>query len=339
MKLQKMKSQQWNSLYNHMVRSKNLMTFDMTKGVAAAALQFRSAMAAKHQRSSRMAAMTIVFALAFAVMPSTQAQSYKKLHDFVGGTQDGQAPGAGVTRDTAGNLYGTTYYGGKTTNGIAYKLTRNGSSFAFNDIHDFGSSTDGANPDAKIVFGPDGTLYTATNIGVPNTGCSGLGCGIVSRVSSVAYQFTGGHAGGYPDSAPIFDGNGNMFGALPGDICCGVVYELTRSGSVWTEKVIYSFTGTSDGSVPHGGVIRDKAGNLYGVTYAGGAYNGGVVYEISPSGSGWTEKVLHNLDPNRDGINPIGGLLLDASGNLYGTTTVGGPNSLWCKSGYVGKNL
>jgi uncharacterized repeat protein (TIGR03803 family) len=342
MKLHKMKSQQGNSLYSQMVRSKSFMTFDMTKGAAAAALQSRPATAAaaalqsrpataaKHPRSPRMAAMAIVFALAFVLMPSTQAQTYKVLHNFTGGPQDGQSPHAGVTMDTAGNLYGTTYYGGSTTNGTAYKLTKNGSGFVYSGlIHSFGSETDGSNPDSKVTIGPDGALYGATNIGVPNTGCGNLGCGIIFKLTgteSVAYQFTGQRPdSGYPDSAPIFDPSGNMFGALPGDICCGIVYELTRSGSGWKENDIYPFKGTSDGSVPKGGVIRDQAGNLYGVTYAGGTHNGGVVYELSPVGSGWTEKVLYNFDPASAGINPMGGLLLDQAGNLYGTTTLGGP--------------
>jgi uncharacterized repeat protein (TIGR03803 family) len=116
-----------------------------------------------------------------------------------------------------------------------------------------------------------------------------------------------------------------MFGTVPGDICCGVVYELTRSGGTWTKTNLYSFTGMSDGSVPHGGVIRDQAGNLYGVTFKGGANNGGVVYQLVPSGNGWTESVLHSFDPAIDGINPAAGLVFDQAGNLYGTTIDGGP--------------
>jgi uncharacterized repeat protein (TIGR03803 family) len=283
--------------------------------------------------------MAIVFALTVVLMQSAQAQTYKKLHDFAGGNEDGQAPGAGVTMDRAGNLYGTTYYGGSSTNGIAFKLTHKGSGFIYNNLHSFGDTNDGLNPDSKIVIGPDGSLYGATNIGVQGTGCGGLGCGILFNLrvpptacktalcdwsESVAYQFQEGQQGGYPDSAPVFDTNGNMFGALPGDICCGVVYELQRSSGGWTQSVLYSFTGGLDGSVPHGGVVRDQAGNLYGVTYAGGTNNGGVVYQLVPSGGGWTESVLRNFDPASDGINPVGGLLLDKSGNLYGTTTQGG---------------
>ena len=284
--------------------------------------------------------MAIVFALTVVLMQAAQAQTYTVLHNFTGGQQDGQSPVAGLTMDKRGNLYGTTYYGGTTTNGEAFKLTRTGGGFVFSPLHSFGDSTDGLNPVSKLTIGPDGGLYGTTNIGVVGTGCGGLGCGIVFKVTlppsvcktascawneSVAYQLTGSQEGGYPDSAPIFDQNGNMFGALPGDICCGVIYELTPSGGSWTERVLYAFTGGSDGSVPHGGVIRDQAGNLYGVTYAGGTQDGGVVYQLVPAGSGWTENVLYKLD-SASGTKPVGGLVFDQAGNLYGTTTFGGAN-------------
>jgi len=321
------------------------LIFGMIKGVAAAALEPQPATAAKHPRSFRMAAaMAIVLALAVVSMPTAQAQTYTVLYNFTGGL-DGQAPGAGVTMDRSGNLYGTTYYGGTTTNGAAFKLTRTGNSFVFSSLHSFGGDNDGGNPDSKLTIGPDGSLYGTTNVGVPGTGWGGGGSGIVYQLTplppicknslcsqsktvwkeSVSYQFLGFQDGGYPDSAPIFDDKGNMFGTVPGDICCGVVYELTRSGGTWTKTNLYSFTGMSDGSVPHGGVIRDQAGNLYGVTFKGGANNGGVVYQLVPSGNGWTESVLHSFDPAIDGINPAAGLVFDQAGNLYGTTIDGGP--------------
>ncbi len=101
----------------------------------------------------------------------------------------------------------------------------------------------------------------------------------------------------------------------------GNVYELKPSNGGWIQSVLYSFTGGLDGNYPSGEIIRDQAGNFYGVTYIGGAYGDGVVYQMVPSGSGWTEKVLHSFDPASDGANPTGGLILDKSGNLYGTTT------------------
>ena len=274
-------------------------------------------------------AVAIVFVLAAVASPAAQAQTFHVIHTFTGGS-DGLGPLAGLTFDKQGNLYGTTYYGGPVLdgqNGVAFQLTPKGGRFHLNVLHSFGADTDGSNPVSKIIIGPDGALYGATNVGALT---SQNNAGIVFKLTlaprseSLAYQFPGLHQGGYPDSAPVFDPKGNMFGALPGDICCGVVYELTRSGSVWTESVLYAFTGASDGNTPSGGVIRDQTGNLYGVTFGGGSHGGGVVYQLVRSGSGWTEHVLHNFAEASDGINPKGGLVFDHAGNLYGTTTFGG---------------
>ena len=112
-----------------------------------------------------------------------------------------------------------------------------------------------------------------------------------------------------------------MGGLLGPDNGCGVVYQLALSGGGWTESVLYSFQNNGDGANPYGGVVADASGNLYGVTRFGGSH--GVVYELSPSESGWTEQILHTFSGsggNGDGDYPLGGLIIDASGNLYGTT-------------------
>jgi uncharacterized repeat protein (TIGR03803 family) len=308
----------------------------MTKGAAATAVQSQPAGVARHQNSlTTAAAMAIAFALAVVLLPAAQAQTYTVLHNFTGG-QDGGTPFAGLTMDKAGNLYGTTYYGGSATDGVVFKLTRKGGSFIFNTLHSFGNG-EGNGPYAKVTIGPDGSLYGTTQLGVPGPGCEGLGCGTVFHLrlpptacksalcgwsSSLVYQFpAGGNSGAFPVSAPVFDQNGNIFGATPGDGSYGNVYELKPSNGGWTQSVLYSFTGGSDGNYPTGDVIWDQAGNLYGVTYMGGTYGEGVVYQMVPSGSGWTENVLHSFNGASDGANPDGGLIFDKSGNLYGTTT------------------
>ena len=299
-----------------------------------ATLPLQPATAGKHRRSFTTAAMAIVFALTIVLLQSAQAQTYTVLHNFTGGV-DGQNPSAGVVIDRAGNLYGTTYYGGTSPDsGAAFKLARKGNSFVFTPLHSFNGVTDGSNPYA-VTIGPDGALYGTTEIGadgyqpgtvyslrLPATACKSALC---PWNVSLVYQFPdGGQNGGHPDSPPIFDQTGNMFGATPGDIGYGNVYELQPSGGGWIQSVLYAFTGGSDGSVPHDGVIRDQAGNLYGVTYRGGANNGGVVYQLVPTGNGWTEKVLHSFNNASEGTLPVGGLVFDKSGNLYGTTTEGG---------------
>ena len=127
---------------------------------------------------------------------------------------------------------------------------------------------------------------------------------------------------------PLLDQSGNDYDTTidGGQYGAGVVYELSPSGGGWTDNTLYSFGGTSgDGMTPYSGLIMDGAGNLYGTTGYGGANGFGTVYELTPSGSGWTEQILHSFTQN-DGAIPIGGLIFDTTGNLYGTTSSYGPN-------------
>jgi uncharacterized repeat protein (TIGR03803 family) len=152
------------------------------------------------------------------------------------------------------------------------------------------------------------------------------------------------HAFDYFDGAQpfagslVFDSAGNLYGTTTfGDnpSCpqgCGTVFELTPgSNGTWTQTVLYGFKGGKDGSQPSGTLIRDKSGNLYGVTSFGGqpscTSGCGTVYKLAPGGNGkWTKSVLHFFS-GKDGANPFGGLTLDSAGNLYGTTRQGGNTS------------
>ena len=142
--------------------------------------------------------------------------------------------------------------------------------------------------------------------------------------------------GAYPVAGLIFDAVGNLYGTTDGGgnfggncgtYGCGTVFELSPNGSGgWTEKVLYSFSNNgTDGANPIAGLVRDAAGNLYGTTDGGGGpYNSGTVFELTPqAGGGWTEKVLHSFSFFH-GRSPEAGLILDAAGNLYGTTSYGG---------------
>jgi len=165
----------------------------------------------------------------------------------------------------------------------------------------------------------------------------------------VLYSFAGGNDGRHPRGGLLADSAGNLYGttasggnpALCGNDGCGTVYELSPPGdgsSSWSETVLYSFTGSGDGSTPVGSLVMDQAGNLYGVTNQGGQLSGsecqqgggpavgcGVVFQLSPptSGGSWTETTLHSF-VGSDGALPEAGLVFDSSGNLYGTTTLGG---------------
>ncbi len=142
-------------------------------------------------------------------------------------------------------------------------------------------------------------------------------------IENILYSFQyGGNDGLYPEGTLVFDQAGNLYGTTyeGGANNHGVVFELTPSNGGWTESILYNFMGGSDGSVPHAGVVLDRAGNLYGTTELGGAYGCGTVYELSPAGSGWTESVLYSFMGNGDGCRPWAPVILDQAGNLYGAT-------------------
>lgn len=125
----------------------------------------------------------------------------------------------------------------------------------------------------------------------------------------------------------LFDSRGNIYGTTEtgGRMGLGTVYKLTPINGTWVETVLHSFTGGTDGVAPTAGVIMDNAGNLYGTTYGGGAGLGGTVFELSPSGPGWTEKILYALQLQTDGGYVNAGVIFDGAGNLYGASQSGGP--------------
>lgn len=289
------------------------------------------------------AALTFVllFVLIFALSYSAQAQTFKVIYNFTGG-QDGSYPEAGLTMDKAGNLYGTAYQGGGTNRGTVFKLAHKGSGWALSPLYSFTGREDGGAPIARVVFGPDGSLYGTTEFGGYNCGS---GCGTVFNLKppvafcrsvlcpwtqTVLYRFSGSSDGANPGFGDlIFDQAGNIYGTtyFGGNNAQGVVYELTPSNGSWTERAIYLFTGSSDGGNPYSGVIFDKAGNLYGTAWAGGANGYGTVFELTPSGSGWAENTLHALQSVTDGGQPFGGVVFNSAGNVYGGTGSGGPGS------------
>ncbi len=154
---------------------------------------------------------------------------------------------------------------------------------------------------------------------------------------SVLYSFTGLADGNQPNGV-IADGAGNLygttsFGGINSDCAphgCGSVFELSPGAEGWKLTTLYSFTGQADGEFPVGNLAMDQAGNLYGVTFTGGAYNCGVTFELSPTTAGWRFIVIHPFNCFPDGAYPYSGLTLDSSGNLYGTTSQGGLENCQC---------
>jgi uncharacterized repeat protein (TIGR03803 family) len=197
-------------------------------------------------------------------------------------------------------------------------------------LFNFGGTT-GKTPNGGLVFDAAGNLYGTTQAGGLNN------VGVVFQlkktskgvwVENILYTFTGLADGGVPMAGMIFDGAGNLYGTtLAGGTGLGTVFELSPNGlGGWTESVLYSFAGGSDGASPVGKLVFDGSGNLYGTTEYGGASNDGTVFELSPTASGWTETVLYAFSGS-DGANPMAELILDASGNLYGTTYNGGTDN------------
>ena len=257
------------------------------------------------------------------------------LYAFKGGGSDGGWPDAGVVMDGDRNLYGITSIGGDLSCGgyppgcgVIFKLDKNGRETV---LHAFTGGTDGSDPNGSLVHDGTGNLYgVASEGGADNHGTVFKIDGAGSF--SVLYSFTGGTDGGGPEGPLVLDAAGNLYGenTFGGDLIscyqgCGVVFKLDSEGK---ETVLYTFTGQADGASPVGGLIRDSAGNLYGGT--GDVINGcetdncGVIFKVAPSGK---ETVLYTFTGGTDGMNPFGGVTMDASGNLYGTTYQGGDSS------------
>jgi uncharacterized repeat protein (TIGR03803 family) len=196
------------------------------------------------------------------------------LHAFAGPPTDGGAPFSGLIGDAAGNLYGTTSEGGAYGSGTIFKVDRTGKEA----VHSFTGGRDGTNPAAGLIRDAVGCLYGATTRG------GVYGAGTLFKVDrgklTVLYSFTGGTDGANPNGSLIQDRAGNLYGstASGGLSSVGNIFKLDSAGKL---TVLYSFTGGPDGANPNGGLIRDRAGNLYGTTVFGGVSNTGVVFELT----------------------------------------------------------
>jgi hypothetical protein len=280
----------------------------------------------------------------------------KVIHVFQNDAHDGIYPHANLILDAAGNLYGTTTYGGSGTCnaavltgcGTVFELSRteNGG-WAERILHSFGSGKDGPYPGGGVVFDKQGNLYGVTtgNLGSCNL-ASHTNCGAVYELmprtagpwkEKVLHYFSINTADGFGPAGNLqVDADGNLYGGTVwgGSFSNGVAFKLTQDANGgWTEKILYTFYwGKGVRSGGPAGLIRDGAGNLYGVTSDGGDADWGAVFELSPSGDGtWTLAYLHSFNASlSDGGTPNSGLYLDAAGNLYGTTQYGGSGTTQC---------
>ena len=272
-----------------------------------------------------------VFVLMMAISPTSSAQAVAHetiLHSFAN-TPDGEYPAASLLMDTTGNLYGTTGGGGTLQGGTVFRLDASGTESV---LYNFPSNRlNNPSPVGALVMDAQGNLYGSTWEGGSASG------GTVFKVTpngeeTDLHVFTGQGGDGFLSKAGvIIDANGNLYGTtIRGGLSgYGTVYKVDPSGN---ETVLYSFSGKTDGSYPYASLVIDGKGNLYGTTYEGGnlscqaPYGCGTVFKVDPAGH---ESVLYSFTgayPDY-GISPVGGLVRDAWGTLYGTTTYGGTAS------------
>jgi uncharacterized repeat protein (TIGR03803 family) len=264
-------------------------------------------------------------------LSGAQAQNFDVLYAFPLNGNNGIDPVAGVTMDSAGNLYGTTREGGTPDHGMVFKLAPNGTETT---LYTFTGGTDGGGPESGLVIDKKGNLYGTTQDNGVNQ------AGTIFKVApngteTVLYAFCSQPNcadGENPVAGLIADKEGNLYGtttfggAGPGENGYGTVFKLAPNG---VETTLYTFSGGSDGAYPAAALIADRKGNLYGTTAYGGnegGFNGyGVVFKVAATGG---ETVLYTFSGGNDGGRPWGGLVADKQGDLYGTTAGGGAN-LW----------
>jgi len=284
-------------------------------------------------------AWSIGLVLTLAFTWSVQAQTFTVIHNF--GGPEGAFPVAGLTMDQAGNLYGTAFQGGTGGFGGVVQLSRSTAGWIATPIYSFNGGNNGGNdggyPSAQLVWGPDGSLY-GTTAGGGESSCNY--CGTVFKLAplcksahcrwreTVLYRFRGAPDGGLPYSPVILDQALNIYGTTQsgGSNCssgCGTVYRLTYRNGAWRESILYNFTGNADGGYPTAGLTLDKTGTLFGTTPVSGS-GGGAVFQLTHLAGIWTENVLYSFENGIDGGQPYAGLIVDAAGNLYGTTAAGG---------------
>jgi uncharacterized repeat protein (TIGR03803 family) len=277
----------------------------------------------------------------FMLSHSSTGWTRTVLYGFTGGT-DGALPFDRLTFDSAGNLYGTTEWGGNLTActngcGTVFKLSPNGDgTWTESVIYAFTNGADGGGTQAPVVFDAAGNLYGTTPFTIPGQGgifeLSPTGTG--AWTFQMLYTFSGPD-GGFPFGGVAFDSAGNIYASTvqAGDMTacrkagCGTVIELSPvAGGGWSETTILTFEGPN-GAEAYPTLLVDKAGNLYGTTQSGGSHNKGVLYELSPGSGGiWTQTILHTFGSTpTDGQDPIEGqLILDSTGAIYGMTHAGG---------------
>jgi uncharacterized repeat protein (TIGR03803 family) len=286
-----------------------------------------------HCLCALLCAIPAVYSAAAQTAPGwtfAELYAFNRFNDIT----DGGWPEAGLVRDSTGNLYGTTFFGGTGTGcdiivgangcGTVFKVDPSGAETV---LHSFNGLHDGANPTASLILDDVGNLYGTTQFG------GQYGYGTVFKIEAtgnetILHSFRGERDGANPNAGLTQDASGNFYGTTRYGGCgcdargCGTVFKISASGE---ETVLYRFMDGADGASPLGSVALDSSGNLNGTTWLGGIYNYGTVFRISANGK---KKVLHHFAAGNDGANPIGGVIRDQSRNIYGAASAAGASHL-----------
>jgi uncharacterized repeat protein (TIGR03803 family) len=278
---------------------------------------------APKQKLKAVLLLTFLLICAGAIPRTVEAQTLTTLFSF--NHTDGFEPLGVLARDSAGNLYGTTASGGTdNVDGVAYKLTPTGSETV---LHNFTLGSDGGSPEGGLILGSSGILYGTTSLGAGSahdygTVFSLTSSGALTTRFTFTCTATSCPNGANPQSAPVPDTSDNLYGTTY-DGTCGTVFKLATNDTL-TNLHVFSAS-APDGCGPIAGLVRDTAGDLYGTTVYGGmsgGYSGsGTIFKVTAAG---VESVLYSFTGGTEGRNPLGTLVEDSSGNLYGTTEYGG---------------
>jgi uncharacterized repeat protein (TIGR03803 family) len=260
------------------------------------------------------------------------AGNFTLLHAFTETSTDGGNPTAGLILDSSNHLYGTTGFGGASGTGTVFMMDTTGSNVTL--LHSF-VSTDGTEPSAPLIMDSAGNLYSTTFSG----GAGGVGTVFELNIASgnfkVLHAFNLSTDGGYSSAPVVMDSANNLYGTTAGNGTGGSYGALFKIDNLGNFSVLHAFTGSADGGYlgtegrPAAGLVFDPSGNLYGTTASGGApvsqtSTGGTIFEYSAGSLTTLYTFYCTFTGCPDGVYPSAGLVEDAGGNFYGTTTSSG---------------